>query len=139
MSSIKTYSELIRYSTFEDRLKYLQLNKSVGIDTFGFDRYLNQMFYKSAEWKSLRQQIILRDRACDLAIKDREIFGKIYVHHMNPLQKDDIINNPNDYLLNPEYLVCVSHSTHNFIHYGNGELKQPFAIREKNDTILWRK
>ncbi len=116
--TIRTYSELIQLPTFEERLEYLRLHGKVGADTFGFDRYLNQLFYTSIEWRHLRDSIIVRDNGCDLAIPEFEIVGKIYIHHLNPLTKDDIINKT-DYLLNPEYLVCTSFDTHQLIHYDN--------------------
>ena len=136
---IKTYSELISLPTFEERLEYLRLYGQVGEDTFGFDRYLNQLFYSSPEWKKIRQQVIIRDFGCDLGIRDHEISEKIYIHHMNPLTKEDIINKT-EFLLNPEYLICVSYNTHQIIHYGNREFiyKQDPIIRSKNDTCPWR-
>ena len=136
--SIKTYSELILLPTFEERFKYLQLNGSVGKETFGFDRYLNQNFYRSAEWKRVRDKVIIRDNGCDLGIEDRLIYGNVLIHHMNPINDKDIYN-LTDILLNPEYLICVSHNTHNAIHYGNEELlvKAPI-VRTKNDTCPWK-
>ena len=103
---IRRYSELIQLSTFEERFNYLKLNGIVANETFGFDRYLNQQFYKSAEWKRVRQQVIIRDRGCDLAVPDHEIFDQIIVHHMNPMSLDDIENNP-ELLLDPENLIYV--------------------------------
>ena len=136
--SIKTYSELISLPTFEERFKYLQLKGSVGKETFGFDRYLNQNFYRSAEWKRVRDKVIIRDNGCDLGIEDRLIYGNVLIHHMNPINDKDIYN-LTDILLNPEYLICVSHNTHNAIHYGNEELlaKAPI-VRTKNDTCPWK-
>lgn len=136
--SIKTYSELILLPTFEERFGYLQLNGSVGKETFGFDRYLNQNFYRSAEWKRVRDKVIIRDNGCDLGIEDRLIYGNVLIHHMNPIDDKDIYN-LTDILLNPEYLICVSHITHNAIHYGNEELlvKAPI-VRTKNDTCPWK-
>lgn len=136
--SIKTYSELIALPTFEERFKYLQLKGSVGKETFGFDRYLNQNFYRSAEWKRVRDKVIIRDNGCDLGIEDRLIYGNVLIHHMNPINDKDIYN-LTDILLNPEYLICVSHNTHNAIHYGNEELlvKAPI-VRAKNDTCPWK-
>lgn len=136
--SIKTYSELILLPTFEERFRYLQLNSSVGKETFGFDRYLNQNFYRSAEWKRVRDKVIIRDNGCDLGIEDRLIYGNVLIHHMNPINDKDIYN-LTDILLNPEYLICVSHNTHNAIHYGNEELlvKAPI-VRTKNDTCPWK-
>ena len=136
--SIRTYSELILLPTFEERFKYLQLNGRVGDDTFGFDRYINQNFYKSADWKRIRDQIIIRDNGCDLALEGYEIYGRILIHHMNPITAKDIGLNT-EYLMNPEYLICVTHNTHNAIHYGDEELlmKGP-VVRTKNDTCPWR-
>lgn len=135
---IRTYSELISLPTFEERFEYLKLGGKVGEETFGFDRYLNQIFYKSKEWEELRNKIILRDCGCDLGISDYEIQGKILIHHMNPITKDDILNRT-DYLLNPEYLICTSKSTHDAIHYGNSDLLYAGPVeRFKNDTCPWR-
>lgn len=137
--NIRTYSELMKLSTFEERYEYLKLNGSVGEDTFGYDRYLNQLFYKTKEWISLRNYIITRDNGCDLGASDREIRGdKIIIHHMNPISKGDILNR-SEYLLNPEYLICTTSNTHNAIHYGNSDLlyKGP-VVRSKNDTCPWR-
>ena len=136
--SIKTYSELITLQTFEERFKYLQLNGSVGKSTFGFDRYINQKFYKSQEWKSVRDLVILRDNGCDLGIIDRVIYKRIIIHHMNPIHIDDI-KHVSDYLLNPEYLISTTHETHNAIHYGDENLlvKDPIE-RRINDTCPWR-
>lgn len=137
--SIRTYSELMKLPTFEDRYKYLRLNGVVGKETFGFDRYLNQIFYKSKEWLSLRDYVIIRDEGCDLGIEDREIPGRILVHHMNPISKKDIIER-SDFLLNPEYLICTSKNTHDAIHYGDESLLITALIeRSKNDTCPWRK
>lgn len=138
MMSIRTYSELISIPTFEERYRYLKLNGSVGKETFGFDRYLNQNFYRSDVWKKVRDKVIVRDNGCDLGIEDRIICGKILIHHMNPINDKDILD-CTDILLNPEYLICVTHSTHNAIHYGNEDLliKVPVA-RTKNDTCPWK-
>lgn len=137
--TVRSYSELITLPTFEERFKYLKLNGKVGSDTFGFDRYLNQVFYRSKEWKHIRNQVILRDNGCDLAIQDRQLFDKIYIHHMNPILPDDVINRTS-YLMNPEYLVCVSFDTHNAIHYGDASLlpKTNITVRSPNDTAPWR-
>ena len=138
MMSIRTYSELISLPTFEERYRYLRLSGSVGKETFGFDRYINQNFYRSAAWKRVRDQVIVRDNGCDLGINDRIIYGKILIHHMNPITDKDILN-LTEFLLNPEYLICVTHSTHNAIHYGDEDLlvKDPI-IRTKNDTCPWK-
>lgn len=135
---IRTYSDLIQIPTFEERFRYLQLNSSVGKETFGFDRYLNQNFYRSAEWKRIRDKVIIRDNGCDLGVDDRLIYGRVIIHHMNPVTDKDIVD-LTSFLLNPEYLICVSHNTHNAIHYGNEDLlmKGP-VIRTKNDTCPWK-
>lgn len=136
--TIRTYSELITIPTFEERYKYLKIGGKVGEETFGFERYLNQEFYKSTEWKSIRRQVIVRDLGCDLGIEGREIHGKIIVHHMNPITIDDIVS-ASDFLLNPEYLICTLKSTHDAIHYGDESLliKAPVE-RMKNDTCPWK-
>lgn len=136
---IRTYSELIQLPTFEDRYRYLRLGGQVGKDTFGFDRYLNQMFYKTDEWKSIRDVVIVRDKGCDLGIEDREIHGRIIVHHMNPITKEDILSR-SKYLLDPEYLISTIKNTHDAIHYGDESLliKAP-TERRRNDTCPWRK
>lgn len=138
-TSIKTYSELIALPTFEERFRYLRLKGSVGEDTFGFDRYLNQVFYRSVEWKRVRDQVIIRDNGCDLGVEGREIYGKILIHHMNPINVKDI-QTASEFLLNPDYLICVTHATHNAIHYGDENLLMKDPIERKpNDTCPWRK
>lgn len=136
--SVKMYSELIELHTFDERFNYLKLRGEVGKSTFGFDRHFNQMFYKSKEWKSIRDFVIFRDGGCDLALEGNEIHGKIYIHHMNPITLTDI-RSVSDFLMNPEYLVLTSFNTHNAIHYGNEDslIKTP-AERFKNDTCPWR-
>ena len=136
--SIRTYSELIAIPTFEERFKYLQLNGNVGAETFGYDRVFNQRFYSSLEWKRLRDEIIFRDNGCDLGILDRRIMGKIFIHHMNPIMLEDI-RESSEFLLNPEYLICMSFETHNAIHYGDENLlfKDPIE-RKQYDTCPWR-
>ena len=135
---IRSYDELITIPTFEERYEYLKLNGRVGEETFGFDRWLNQKFYQSDEWKDIRRDVILRDAGCDLGIEDREIVGRIYIHHMNPITVDDIILH-SDYLLNPMYLVCTSKLTHDAIHYGDESLLQEdFKERKPYDTCPWR-
>ena len=126
--------------TFEERYRYLKLDGRVGEDTFGFDRYLNQQFYKSDEWRTLRDEIIIRDNGCDLGIEDREIKGqRILVHHMNPITKEDILNQ-SEYLTNPEYLICVTKNTHDAIHYGDESLLAIVPMeRTRNDTCPWKK
>lgn len=136
---IRTYSELIKLPTFKERFEYLKLGGVIGEETFGFDRYLNQVFYKSREWKKLRNDIIVRDNGCDLAMPDHEIIDQtILIHHMNPLTKEDILN-MTEFVLNPEYLICTILNTHNAIHYGNSDLLyQEPIIRYKNDMCPWR-
>lgn len=135
---IKNYSELSLLPTFEERFKYLKLEGSVGADTFGFDRIFNQKFYQSYEWKTVRNEIIVRDLGCDLGIEDRQIFGRILIHHMNPISLKDI-SDATKFLLNPEYLICVSHDTHNAIHYGDIRLvKKDLVERKPNDTCPWK-
>lgn len=137
--TIRCYSELIELPTFEDRYFYLKLGGKVGEETFGFDRYLNQIFYKSDEWLSVRDRVIVRDLGCDLGIKDREIHGRIMVHHMNPITKEDILDR-SDFLLNPEYLITTVKRTHDAIHYGDDSLIIPTNIeRRKNDTCPWKR
>lgn len=137
--TIRTYSELITLPTFEERFKYLKLNGKVGEKTFGFDRYLNQIFYKSYAWLKVRDSVIIRDCGCDLGISGREIYGKILVHHMNPIEDKDLINK-NDIILDPEYLICTTKNTHDAIHYGDTDLlfTDPI-IRSKNDTCPWKR
>ena len=138
MTAIRTYSELIKLPTFEERFRYLQLKGVVGEDTFGFDRYMNQVFYRSKRWKDIRDYVIVRDNGCDLGIEGREIYGKIIIHHMNPIRLTDI-QNESAYLLNPEYLISTIHNTHNAIHYGDEQLLIPAPIeRSKYDTCPWR-
>lgn len=135
---IRTYSELIAIKTFKERFEYLRLDGKVGEETFGFDRYLNQLFYKSPEWRSVRDFVIIRDCGCDLAMEGHEIFGKILVHHMNPISIEDVVNRTK-YLLDPEYLICTIKNTHDAIHYGDGSLLRTGPIeRTKNDTCPWR-
>ena len=136
--TIRTYSELIKLPTFEERFEYLKLGGAVGQETFGFDRYLNQMLYKTPEWISARNYVISRDNGCDLGVEGHDIYGKIMVHHMNPITVNDILNRL-DYVLNPEFLISSSMLTHNAIHYGDEELLPQAPIeRTKNDTCPWR-
>lgn len=136
---IRTYQELMGFSSFKERYLYLKLSGRVGEETFGFDRYLNQQFYKSEVWKSIRNQIIIRDNACDLGMPDREINTRVIIHHMNPITKDDIIHQ-SDFLLNPDYLICTTKRTHDAIHYGDeGLLLGEPVERTKNDTCPWRR
>ena len=135
---IRTYSELSKLQTFEERYAYLKLSGTVGKDTFGYDRYLNQIFYRSQEWKSIREKVIIRDEGCDLGVDGYEIHGRIYIHHMNPIMLKDI-ENKTEFLLNPEYLITTTHSTHNAIHYGDESLL-PLIPKERtaNDTCPWK-
>lgn len=138
MRKIRTYSEMVLLPSFEERFRYLQLDGKVGEETFGYDRYMNQMFYRSGRWKSVRDQVIIRDNGCDLGIDGREIFDRVLIHHMNPLLPADI-ENETDFLLNPEYLVCVSGRTHNAIHYGDESLLLRLPRERKpNDTCPWK-
>lgn len=135
---IRTHSELVTLPTFQERYRYLRLNGAVGQETFGFDRYLNQIFYRSDEWRAIRDDVIIRDNGCDLGIEGREIYGRILIHHMNPITKEDILAH-SDFLLNPEYLICTAKQTHDAIHYGDDTLlTQEPVMRSKNDTCPWR-
>ena len=137
--SIRTYSELITLPTFEERYQYLRLNGRVGEETFGFDRWLNQKFYKDPEWLRIRDKVIIRDNGCDLAIPGREIYSRILIHHMNPITKDDILQR-SKYLLDPEYLICTIKNTHDAIHYGDENLLVKGPVERKpNDTCPWRR
>lgn len=138
MKNIKTYSELITIPTFEERFEYLKLDGQVGVETFGFNRYLNQAFYKSDEWLSIRDYVITRDNGCDLGMEDYEIYGRILIHHINPITKDDIIQRSR-ILLDPENLITTVKRTHDAIHYGDSNLLMKAPIeRRKNDTCPWR-
>lgn len=138
MRNIRNYQELILLNTFEERYKYLQLNCGVGDDTFGFDRFINQNFYRSRQWKSIRDFIIVRDNGCDLAVEGYEIHEKVIIHHMNPVSLEDIQTN-SEFLMKPEFLISTTHSTHNAIHYGDeGLIIKPPIERVKNDTCPWR-
>lgn len=134
---IKSYSELRSYPSFEERFDYLKLGGSVGHSTFGFDRYINQRFYASWEWKDIRRQVIIRDNGCDLGIRGYEINGALLIHHINPMDVDDIIHGE-DWILNPEFLITTTQATHNAIHYGDRHfLRKPFTRRVAGDTKLW--
>ncbi|WP_331464825.1 MULTISPECIES: hypothetical protein [Blautia] len=136
---IRTYSELIKLKTFKDRFEYLKLDGIVGEETFGFDRYMNQIFYKSREWTSVRRSVIIRDNGCDLGVEGYEIHGKILIHHMNPINLSDIVHKT-DELLNPDYLITTVLSTHNAIHYGDASLLPVLPIeRRANDTCPWKR
>lgn len=135
----RTYKELSRLKTFEERYRYLQLKGSVGRETFGFDRYLNQVFYqRNPKWKAARDAVIIRDNGCDLGIEGREIYGKIIVHHMNVVTLEDL-ERDSDILYDPEYLISTMHTTHNAIHYGDEHLLMLDPIERKpNDTCPWK-
>jgi hypothetical protein len=138
MSEIRTYSELRRFETFEERFEYLALRGTVGRSTFGFDRWLNQQFYTSKAWRTTRRDVISRDLGCDLAVPGYEIHVKLVVHHMNPLIVDDIVHGE-DAALDPEFLITTTHQTHNAIHYGDAlQLAQPVVERRPGDTTPWR-
>lgn len=134
----RSYSELSTFNTFRDRFDYLSLRGTVGTTTFGFDRWINQGFYKSAEWRRLRHQIIARDNGCDLGAEGWEIYGRLLVHHMNPVSLKHFEEMDENYLINPENLITVSHDTHNAIHYGNASLlPKQHVPRTRGDTKLW--
>lgn len=139
MSKIRTYRELIRLDTFEDRFEYLKTNSTIGIKTFGFDRFLNQKFYNSKEWKTVRNEIIVRDNGCDLGVRDFTIYDSIIIHHMNPILIDDIVG-VSEYLLNPDYLICTSDKTHKAIHYCEeiSTINYKPIERKKYDTCPWK-
>ena len=136
---IRRYSELALMDTLLERYEYLRLGGQVGFDTFGFDRYMNQLLYTSGEWKSVRHEVISRDLGRDLGIKGYDIYSKVIVHHMNPITPEDIKNHNPDIFI-PEFLICTSPQTHRAIHYGNEDLlpKDPI-IRTRNDTTPWRR
>lgn len=134
---VRSYSELIRFKSFEERYEYLRLSGVVGRPTFGFDRWVNQQFYTSRQWRDIRQDVIARDLGCDLGIEDHEIHARIVIHHMNPMVPADIIGGEDD-ILDPEYLITTTHSTHNAIHYGDASLlPRPAVERRPGDTKLW--
>lgn len=137
--SIRTYSELMSFSTFSERFEYLKLSGTVGKEIFGFDRYLNQVFYKSPEWKTVRDYVILRDNGCDLAVEGYEIHERVYIHHMNPVTLEGI-DKRDPMLLDPENLITTTFRTHNAIHYGDEDLLilEPVE-RTKNDTCPWKR
>lgn len=138
--SIKTYSELITLPTFEERYRYLRFEGEIGKETFGFDRWLNQVFYNSKEWKAFRRDMIVRDMGCDLGMKDREIVGSIIIHHIEPITLDDILNRRIEILMNPDNSICTTLTTHNAIHYGDESLLVTGPIeRSINDTCPWRR
>lgn len=133
----KRYSELVRYRSFEDRFEYLKLGGTVGRSTFGFDRHINQQFYRSREWKDVRDAVIVRDNGCDLGVIGFEIHGELLIHHVNPMISDDIIHGES-WILDPEYLITTNQTTHNAIHFGDISLiPKPFVPRTPGDTKLW--
>ena len=135
---LRCYTELIQLPTFKERYEYLRLGGMVGQDTFGFDRYLNQKFYHSHEWKQIRNKVIIRDEGRDLAMEGYELQSGIYIHHMNPIKPEDLMNVP-DEILNPEYLVCVSKRTHDAIHFGDASLLPKLPTeRTPNDMCPWK-
>lgn len=138
MTIMRNYSELSKIPTFKERFLYLKLDGKVGEETFGYDRNLNQIFYRSQEWKSVRRKVIIRDLGCDLGITDRPLNSRIYIHHMNPITLKDI-NNRNLDILNPEFLICCSYDTHQAIHYGSEYLLLADPVERKPfDTCPWR-
>lgn len=134
---IRTFTQLQRLETFEERYRYLRLRGDVGGTTFGYDRWINQKFYASSEWKRVRNEVIVRDNGCDLAMPGHDIFDRVYIHHMNPITLDQVEHG--DYaILNPEFLISTTHQTHNAIHYGDEHaLPKPFVERRPGDTKLW--
>lgn len=136
---MKSYTELIQFKAFDDRFKYLRLNGHVSDETFGVKRWLNQVFYKTPEWRSFRRQIIIRDNCCDLGIDGRDIYNYALVHHINPITPEDILKRNLDKLLNPENVITTTKRTHDAIHYGDETiLALEMADRKPNDTIPWR-
>lgn len=134
---VRSYSELRQLQTFEERYDYLQVGGQVGRATFGFERYMNQQFYRSTQWRRARDVVISRDGGCDLGIDGFEIYDKVIIHHMNPMTPEDLENGDPD-ILNPEYLISVTHTTHNAIHFGDrSHLRLPVAERAPGDTKLW--
>ena len=137
MSRLRCYSELSSIESFTERFKYLMLGGNVGRETFGFDRYLNQRFYRSSEWRQLRSEIITRDEGRDLGVEGYEIHSRLYIHHMNPILTSDLLNSNPD-MLNPKFLITTTHQTHNAIHYGDENLlPKPLTVRRAGDTKLW--
>lgn len=133
-----TYTELIKRTSFLARFKYAVLGGELGVSTFGFDRYLNQAFYGSSDWKKARDVVIIRDDGCDLGVPGHQIFDRVLVHHMNPLRVEDFLKFDEVRLFDPEYLICVSTRTHNAIHFGDErQLPEPYVERKPGDTKLW--
>lgn len=137
LTSVKSYAELRRFETFEERFDYLSLLGYVGEATFGYDRWINQQFYGSRQWKQIRNHVILRDMSCDLGVEGYELHSGLLIHHMNPITAEDIANG-DEAIIDPEYLITTTTLTHNAIHYGNRDmLKKPYVERTRNDTRLW--
>ncbi|MFI3115549.1 MAG: hypothetical protein R3Y12_05365 [Clostridia bacterium] len=135
---IRTYANLKKIKTFNERFEYLKLDGIVGVETFGFDRYLNQKFYKSSIWRKIRDEVITRDNGCDLGLEGYEMNSNIIIHHLNPINQHDV-KNLSEFLINPEYLICTSMHTHNSIHYGNDKsIPMTNVVRSKNDTCPWK-
>lgn len=138
MTKIRTYRELRRIRSFEGRYEYLKLGGTIGVSTFGYDRYLNQILYTSDRWRKIRDEVIVRDEGCDLGIEGYELHGGIWVHHMNPITPEDLESGSED-VYDPEFLICSAKLTHSAIHYGDiSLLPKPPVERRKNDTIPWR-
>lgn len=139
MKTNKCYSELLSFASFEDRFKYLEIGGHIGIESFGFNRYLNQNFYHSPEWMEVRDKVIIRDQGMDLGVEGFPINGRVVIHHINPISVEDVVDRNPD-IFNPEFLICCSHQTHNAIHYGNEEYLSRFQVIERrpNDTCPWR-
>ena len=135
---IRTYRECMQLPTFQERYRYLQIGGRVGKETFGFDRYLNQMLYRTSEWKRFRRDMIVRDNGCDLGCEEYEIYGNVLVHHINPITVEDVINR-NPCIFDPNNVICTSLNTHNAIHYGDETLliTEP-VVRKPNDTCPWK-
>lgn len=135
---IRTYKDLSNIKTFEERFNYLKLSDRVGVETFGFDRYINQMFYNDPRWKKVRDGIIIRDNGNEMGLEDYPINGSVYVHHMNPITIKDITE-WSGYLIEPEYLISVSYQLHNAIHFGDNKILSRYTITERSpeDTKLW--
>lgn len=134
---IRTYTRLEKCETFEERFRYLALRGTVGEATFGYDRYINQQFYRSRQWKQVRNYVITRDNGCDLGIEGYEIHSRILIHHMNPMTVEDITHG-DESILDPEFLITTTHVTHNAIHYGDERLlPRQLVDRRAGDTKLW--
>lgn len=137
MRNLKTYSQLIKLKSFDDRYEYLKLSGEVGVSTFGFDRHINQLFYKSYEWRSIRRDVIIRDNGCDLGVDGYDIYTTLLIHHMNPITQKDIMHG-DPAIIDPEYLITTTKKTHNAIHFGDSRYEPSVVIeRSANDTQLW--